>query len=72
MCSFLFELNVAGRKHRRRRTIQLPAELQNLRITIREGGEVDLGICREALMEFLRKRAENSTNKTENSSEESS
>jgi len=65
-------MNVAGRKHRRRRTIQLPAELQNLRITIREGGEVDLGICREALMDFLRKCAENKKNKTEDAPDESS
>ncbi|MDT7942513.1 MAG: hypothetical protein RQ993_04500 [Bacteroidota bacterium] len=50
---------MAGRRHRRRRALRLPPELQNLRITIRENGEVDLGVCREALIEFLQKCAKN-------------
>jgi hypothetical protein len=49
---------VAGRRRRKRQKINLPPELQNLRVTIREDGTIDLGVCREALVEYLRKCAE--------------
>ncbi len=60
-----------GGKHRRRRSIQLPPELRNLRITISEEGQVDLGVCRDALMDFLRKCAENKKGSSEESAKDS-
>jgi hypothetical protein len=55
---FCLEYIVAGRRRRKRQKINLPPELQNLRVTIREDGTIDLGVCREALIEYLRKCAE--------------
>ncbi len=49
---------MAGRRRRKRQKIILPPELQKLHITIREDGTIDLGVCREAIIDFLRKRAD--------------
>lgn len=49
---------MAGRRRRKRQKIILPPELQKLHITIREDGTIDLGVCREAIVDFLRKRAD--------------